>query len=398
MKKLIFLAFVSILLISCGRTIQPNTNLEVPTNLIASCNYLQEVTVSWDYDNGTIEGFIIQRKIDDGAYSIIDTTGTDVYDYTDSELTACTTNSYRVAAICDECMGEWSDETSIYVKTGFQSLNFGTESTLEIITWNLEHFPYGDEDNPHPNISNTIDLISSCMFSIDADIYALQEIESNTYFEDIIETLNNNDPENTWDGYRASSASYYVNLAYIYKSNQLQINSIYEIYQDDWYAFPRDPLVMEFTFNENDLVMINNHLKAGGDNDDEARRLDACQKLELYISDNFPDDEVILLGDLNDDITELEESNVFWSFINEPLKYTFADMEIAEGSFVYWSYPGWPSHLDHILITDELFDEFDLEDSDVQTFRIDELLDSGWSEYDNNISDHRPVGLKLAFP
>jgi hypothetical protein len=138
-------------------------------------------------------------------------------------------------------------------------------------------------------------------------------------------------------------------------------------------------------------------LKAGGGADNEARRLDACQKLDIYISDNFPDNEVILLGDLNDDITESESLNVFWSFINEPMEYSFSDMEIADGSSVYWSYPSWPSHLDHILITNELFDEFILEDSDVHTLCVDDILDGGWSEFDDRVSDHRPVGLKLAF-
>ena len=32
----------------------------------------------------------------------------------------------------------------------------------------------------------------------------------------------------------------------------------------------------------------------------------------------------------------------------------------------------------------------------VQTIKIDEYLDGGWSEYDENISDHRPVGIKLS--
>ena len=83
--------------------------------------------------------------------------------------------------------------------------------------------------------------------------------------------------------------------------------------------------------------------------------------------------------------------------ISSSMEYSFSDMEIAEGSSVYWSYPSWPSHLDHILITNELFDEFILEDSDVQTLCVDDILDGGWSEFDDRVSDHRPVGLKLAF-
>jgi len=41
-------------------------------------------------------------------------------------------------------------------------------------------------------------------------------------------------------------------------------------------------------------------------------------------------------------------------FINDP-NYTFADLHIAEGPIENWSFPT-AFHLDHILITNELFD------------------------------------------
>ncbi|MBT5419479.1 MAG: hypothetical protein HOK80_01205 [Candidatus Cloacimonetes bacterium] len=389
MKQIISILLLALLLTYCGTTTEPNTNLDRPTDLDAECNYIQDVSLSWNYDNADEIGFVIQRKTEGGVYSIIDTVDAGIYEFTDVNVEVETIYYYQVATLYADNQSEWSDEVSVFVKPGFQSLNFSTESTLEVVTWNIEHFP--------KDLATTVEYAADIMRGVNADIYALQEIESSSYFEDIIEILNNNDPINIWEGHRASSASYSVNLAYIYKSNLIQVNSIYEIYTDDWYAFPRDPLVMEFAYSGNDIVLINNHLKAGGGADNEARRLDACQKLDIYISDNFPDNEVILLGDLNDDITESERLNVFWSFINEPMEYSFSDMEIAEGSSVYWSYPSWPSHLDHILITNELFDEFILEDSDVQTLCVDDILDGGWSEFDDRVSDHRPVGLKLAF-
>ena len=33
----------------------------------------------------------------------------------------------------------------------------------------------------------------------------------------------------------------------------------------------------------------------------------------------------------------------------------------------------------------------------MQTIKIDEYLDGGWNEYDQNISDHRPVAIKFSF-
>ena len=488
MKKIITLLLLAILFTSCGKTVEPNTNLDRPTNLNADCNYVQEVNLSWNYDNGdevgfliqrkaeggvyaiidTIDagiheysdvnviagttyyymiaaiyadsqsewsneasvfvpdrptnlnavcnyvqevslswvylngdemGFIIQRKTEGGIYAIIDTTETAVFEYTDLDLIAGTTYYYRVAAIYADSQSEWSDEVSVFIKEGFQSLNFGTETTLEVVTWNIEHFP--------KNGNATVEYITQIIRGLDADIYALQEIESDAHLEDVIDLLNNSHQLNIWDSYRATTASYSVNLAYIYKSYSINILNIYEIYSSNNYSreFPRRPLMMEIQWNGTDVYIINNHLKAMGDGyldlgdewDEETRRYDACNLLDEYISQNLPNENVIVLGDMNDELTDSQSNNVFVSFLNETDEYNFTDMEIAEGSSVYWSYPSWPSHLDHILITNELFDEFILEDSDIQTLRIDAFLDGGWSEYDNNVSDHRPVGLKLAF-
>ncbi len=399
MNKLITIILLAILLTFCGTTTEPNTNLERPTDLDADCNYVQEVNLSWNYENGDEVGFVIQRKTEGGVYTIIDTVDAGIHQYSDLNVIVGTTNYYMVAAVCDECQSEWSDEESVYVREGFQSLNFGTDQTFEVVTWNIEHFP--------KNLDVTVEYTAQIIRGLSADIYALQEIESSSYFEDLIETLNNDDNENTWDGYRATTASYYINLAYIYKTNIIEISDIYEIYSNDYNReFPRHPLVMEMQWNENNIYIINNHLKAGGDGDldlgdiwdEETRRYDACNLLDEYISQNLPDENVIVLGDLNDELTDSEGNNVFITFLNEIDEYDFTDMEIAEGPFIYWSYPSWPSHIDHILITNELFDEFILPISYAETFCIDDLLDGGWSEYDNNISDHRPVGLKLAFP
>ena len=268
------------------------------------------------------------------------------------------------------------------------SLFFGTDSTFEIVTWNIQNFPKED--------MITADYVVQIIMAIDADVFALQEIESSNYFDYVIDELNEIDSLYNWDGYKANSNNF-GNLAYIYKNDFVEVDSIYEIYQDDWYAFPRSPLVFEFTYEEQELVIIDNHLKAGGEPEDEDRREEASQKLQAFIDSTYSDFEVILVGDLNDDISEPQNTNVFWNFISQPESYLFADMEIAEGSSSNWSYPGWPSHLDHILITNELFDEFSLPSAAIQTLKIDNYLEGGWNEYYDYVSDHRPVGLKLFF-
>jgi endonuclease/exonuclease/phosphatase family metal-dependent hydrolase len=296
-----------------------------------------------------------------------------------------------VAFIIISCGKTESGPTSVNppVVPTLDSLFFGTDSTFEIVTWNIENFPKED--------MITANYVVQIILAIDADVLALQEIESSGYFDYVVLQLNEDDSLNIWEEYRANSAYYDINLAYIYKCDFVEVDSIYEIYQDDWYAFPRRPLVFELTYGEQELVIIDNHLKAGGDPEDEDRRKLASQKLQLYIEDNFIDSKVIIVGDLNDNITEPEASNVFWNFISQPDNYLFTDMEVAEGSSSNWSYPTWPSHLDHILITNELFDEFEDTLSTVETIKIDQYLEGGWNVYEDNVSDHRPVGLKLYF-
>ena len=118
----------------------------------------------------------------------------------------------------------------------------------------------------------------------------------------------------------------------------------------------------------------------------------ASNLLKQYVDNYFPDNNVIILGDLNDQLIDNVSNNVFQMFLDDSENYFFTDMDIAEGSSNQWSYPTWPSHLDHILITNELFDN----NSYVEVIRIDDFMDGGFSQYDQYISDHRPVALKLS--
>ena len=376
------------MIISCGTSTGPDGERYAPSNLTLFGTINFEVQLNWE-DHSSVEiGFIIERKLADQEFVAIDTTTANITGFLDANVEPNNLYTYRVSALFDDEISDWTNEAMIFLTSWFEGLEFGTDQTLDIVTWNIQNFPKEGQ--------TTVDYLTQAMLVIDAEIYALQEIESAAFFNILLEQINLMDTENTWAGYRASTASYDVNLAYIYNESQIQMNEIYEIYGNDWSAFPRSPLVMELSFLGHDIVIIDNHLKAGGNYDDEARRLDACGKLDNYILENLVDTEVIILGDLNDSLTDPVSSNVFVDFLNKPDEYLFVDMPIAQGPTVYWSYPGWPSHLDHILITNELFEEFGNSNSSCETILIDEYLDNGWFEYDNYISDHRPVGIKLA--
>ena len=276
---------------------------------------------------------------------------------------------------------------------------FGSDSTFDVVTWNIEWFP--------KNGQQTVNFVSDIIQSLECDIIAFQEIDEKDTFDLMIEGLPNfsSFSENSmWNDSHG--------LAYVYRNDLVTINDVYDIYIDEIYhqIFMRSPMVLDIYFENKNYILINNHLKCCGDgildpsdtDDHEFLRFQAMNYLKDYVDNNFPESRVIILGDLNDDITEPAPHNIFSNFLEDSDNYVFADMNIAMGNSDNWSFPAfhpivpWPSHLDHIILTNELFDDFDF--ADVETIRLDDYFDFGWAGYDQNVSDHRPVGIRLSYP
>ena len=260
------------------------------------------------------------------------------------------------------------------------SLNVvGQDNTLDIITWNIEHFPKNNLTNLY--VKQVID-------SLNVDIIGFQEIESTFYFNDLLDSLGNH-----WDGFRSGgNSSNYQELAYLINTSKVEILSdpytILNSYQHE-FAY-REPLVLKISYDNEDLVLINVHYKCCDGHED--RRLQASVILHEYINLNFINSKVIVLGDFNDMLTD-GNNNIFSPFLSDMNNFYFTDFSIANSSNEFWSFPSWPSHLDHILITNELFNYI----VDTQTVLIDWSLIGGLSAYDTYVSDHRPVIVKILF-
>ena len=112
--------------------------------------------------------------------------------------------------------------------------------------------------------------------------------------------------------------------------------------------------------------------------------------LKQHLDENFTSNTVIILGDFNDEL--VDSTNIFLNFLTDS-DYEFSDMHIAEGPPSEWSFPNWPSHLDHILI----YNQYSETNLNTQTLKLDNYLIGGWDKYDNYISDHRPVGINITF-
>ena len=269
----------------------------------------------------------------------------------------------------------------------YSQIDFSNQNSFDIITWNLEWFPKQG--------SVTVDSVTKIIEVINAEMIAVQEINDVSDFNQLVNNLD------SYNGYSTNTSN--LNLGFIYK-NTLNIDSIYTILNSESYFFAgRFPLVLEMSYQGEDYVIINNHFKCCGDGildlsnntDEEFRRFRAVSLLKTYVDSNYFNKNVLILGDLNDLVEESFNNNVFMPIINDSANYLIADKYIPYQNTANWSYPSWPSHLDHIIISKHLYNNLINIYLDVKTIRVDNYLGS-FQIYDNIISDHLPVGINLS--
>ena len=248
---------------------------------------------------------------------------------------------------------------------------------IEVVTWNIEFFPKQGQ--------RTIDSVYNIITGLNADIYCLQEIYNINSFLNLADDLIEYD-------YVISDDTDYLNLVVLYKKNDFLVRSKTSLFTDSMYEFAsRPPLRLEMTYtgeNSMDFTLINMHLKCC--NDGYNRRVQSSDILYEYLKNSIQLGFVnhIVVGDWNDDISDSYSQNSFNVFLDDQDSFKYVTYENAHSnSNTYDSFPGFGSgsFIDHIMISSDLFEEF--ETSDVQTIRIGDYI----SGYDEVISDHRPV-------
>ena len=296
----------------------------------------------------------------------------------------------------------------------------GSLEELNIVTWNIENFPKNDL---------TEEYVKNAIEALNVDIIALQEIKILTNLTNIANSLGSH-----WIAYRSPGSSSYGNLAYLINTNEVDILNPPYTMLDGYVECPsyaynlsnhncenaainsnylmsydfawRMPYILDFEYNDETFSLINIHLKCCGStgSSEESRRYEASKNLSSYINNNLSSNKIIIVGDFNDEINDLVNfetaTHIFYPFHDEDSdNYIFTDMDIANGSVNFWSYPSYPSHIDHIVINDNIFNNANILHS-THTILVENLLDGGWGEYNSYMSDHRPIliNLNVAYP
>lgn len=266
---------------------------------------------------------------------------------------------------------------------------------MRLGTWNLRNFSiYGIAEF-------RIDAIAEKIVELDADVLGLQEIK-------VPEGYDAAEPQ-AWDalleqlpGYEGIRPDYHPTdtvVGLLYRPETVTLVGWETIYEDEWYAFPRDPLVAELLVErgggQTRLFVIVVHLKAFGDSVD--RRREACAKLSSYIEsarEIDPSREYAIVGDFNDDPYDPPELNAFaGTFLDAEPAYYFVTHTLPPETVTSL---GWfhvvdgkqidGEFLDHGIMTGGLYASYETITPEVWS-----VEPSGFDEFDQTWSDHFPV-------
>jgi len=266
-------------------------------------------------------------------------------------------------------------------------MQVGTDSTIDVMTWNIENFPKDD--------GNTVSEVEEIITDLDVDLIGVQEIASVDDFNRMLDDLPG------WSGilspHEYSSGSY-QKIGLIYNEQKVTVISWQLLFEGDTYAFPRPP--MEFTLDVNesghefDFKLIVVHLKAYEDQDSEDRRKAAVDSLKKYIDEQLAlggEQDFVLLGDFNDHLEDPPEDNIFQPMLNDSDTYHFLTQWLTgiQGSYIGYNEPNL---IDHICITEDALNEYGS-----QGFTQVLYLNNENTAYESTVSDHRPVLAQFAF-
>lgn len=263
--------------------------------------------------------------------------------------------------------------------------NVPRDETFDVVTWNIEWF--GSGGGGPDDLALQLENVKTVITTIDADIYALQEIASASQFEQLVSDLDE------YGGFRATF-SQTQRTAYLFKRSTVDsLNSgliSVGMTTSNW-ANGRFPLFFHFSTEigegTQEIYMYNIHAKAFGDADSYTQRVNASGEIKNYLDTFREDDNVIFIGDYNDEMgTSITGSDPspYKNFVDDD-EYTVVTKTLEDKGFNSQSSG---SFLDHITFTSELMEEYF-----TGTERVENT--SYISSYLSTTSDHFPVWTRF---
>jgi exonuclease III len=263
------------------------------------------------------------------------------------------------------------------------SQSLSQDNTLEVVTWNLEWFGNTDKgpDDEELQLQNALKIIDKMG---KPDIIVFEEITTRSHFENLASQAG-------YHVYLSPGSDYHQKIGVFYSDQVLLVDSSKQILVDQKHQFAQRPPVLT-KFNHaavGDFNVIGFHLKAHipsatteQKQDSYDRRKLASELISNYIKDSLNSDKVIVLGDWNDDIdiSNYDDKVTPFTILLEDQTVDFVTKYLSYGLNKSSKYG---SVIDHILISNELFSDYD-------GCGIFNTMDLGL-DYIESTSDHFPV-------
>lgn len=278
------------------------------------------------------------------------------------------------------------DSIEIYSPLTGAVVPVGTDTTLDLATWNLEFFPLAPNpdpfDCPIPNSTERIQKVAELINALAIDVIAVQEISVPGGFAELLALC----PDYGGALVPESHGCNYQRTGVIYRKSIVTLHSFRTL--NELSVFTREPFEADLTATQNGrsyhFRLISLHLKAGGE-EDAPRRRSETTALHGYLEAKTISDpglDYIVAGDWNDVLTDPMSNTSFPAFLADPENFSFVTDRLKSRTDM----GSYGSRLiDLILVNGSACSDF--AGARVATLRLDSMV----SGYSNLVSDHRPV-------
>ena len=293
------------------------------------------------------------------------------------------------------------------------------DRTLDIVTWNMEFFGTDIGNFGPSDVQLQFDNALTVLSNLNADIIALQEVSNDSLLQVLVDSLpgyqlicsdvfsrsfETPDPNNPFPPQK---------LCYIVDTTVVSIISERPVF-DEFYTLARLGLINDLDgyptssgassfwssgrlpyqliadvtldgFTET-VNLINIHAKSGSASNDLARRVFDNTVLKDSLDAQYPNDQLIILGDYNDDVTTSIGGgpSTYSILLNDSTNFEAITRSLSESETpTFLGSSG--STIDHITISSELQEEY-IEGSESIYIPFSEIPNFG-----NTTSDHLPV-------
>lgn len=266
--------------------------------------------------------------------------------------------------------------------------------TLRIVTWNIEW--YGSTSSGPSNVFRQRINAAEVLNRLAPDVIGLQEITSEEALEDLAERL-----DGEYAYYWPTHISQSQRMPYLVNTQSFDVlgspfgwGSSEGLDSFDFAG--RFPYVMLTDYKrENEthrMRFVNIHAKAFSDLDSYNRRVSAARDLHRHINTNHFSENLVFLGDYNDDVDVSiynERSTPYRPFVLDEDDFNIVTAELSERRLS--STVSFGEMIDHITISNEL--EELVNKIDVMVFNPENII----ANYGNTTSDHYPIVADLIF-